>query len=186
MIKVLIQQKDLKRCIYSFMTAIYFWIVHKTIPLIHLLHYPSQCSPYGHHNLDIWKLKVLYSLLLVCYTKSNSRLLILIRIQTNVHVSKHHTETGKSGRNEWMEDKILGSNSTMTAMKEEPVCRIGFCILPCLATFHKLETLELLTFLTLWGKAKDSIFFCGRNMRLIVRRPGLKTLAMPKWPCDFV
>lgn len=30
------------------------------------------------------------------------------------------------------------------------------------------------------GKAKGSIFFYDRNMRLIVRRPGLKTLAMPK------
>lgn len=143
------------------MTAVYFWIVHKTIQLIHLLHYPSQCSQYGHHNLDIWKLKVLYSLLLVCYIKSNSRLLILIRIQTNVHVSKHHTETGKSGRNEWMEDKILGLNSATTAVKGEPACSVGFCILPCLDTFHKLETLELLTFLTLERQRAASSFMIG-------------------------
>ena len=75
------------------------------------------------------------------------------------------------------------SNDTVTAMKEKPTWITGFCILPCLHAFHKLSRdPELLTFLTLWGKAEGSISFRVKNMRLVVRRPGLKPWCCPSNP----
>lgn len=69
----------------------------------------------------------------------------------------------------------------MTAVKEKLIWTIGFCMLPCLNTFHKLKTdpqaFHGSPFLGK-GQQQHLLLRQGDNTRLVVCRPGLE----PLWP----